>query len=422
MSRLWRILFLALLGVFVLGAALGIVAWRNRQELALLLLDEPPPPPPRPTPSRPVVPAPPPALPTPVQAPPSPRALSWEGLKAHPYEGRFFADLEAMRRMGDLSQTLLEAVKDLKDAAGLFPTASNRATFTARDYAQCSFKEPFQLRLAPEGAQVEFAAEPLLLRWWPARGLFEAALCRLLLAQESSGFAAAPEWFQAGASLHLTGLGPVYERRCLLQSQRPPLQLVGPLADGLPDSWLCGYWAFEALRSRKGEEAVKALLAATRGGDWKVALKAVGETPEEFEKGYRGWAADSLGRRTASRADFLEAQGLLRHRKEAEALAKLEAFEKERPLDLYAGEVSYYLNYARYRLGKYDEAARGFTALLMNAPYTTSCQSKAHFFTGRCYQLQGYGPMAAPEYHIAAFEPANPLLLRLATKRQESLR
>jgi len=418
-SRLWRFLFFLLLGLLALGALLGALAWKNRADLARLVVEEPEAPRPRPARPEPAVP-PAPAVPAP--AVPAPRSLSWEGLRVRPYEGRLAADIEAMRRMGDLDQLLLDAVKDLKDGPGLFPSASDRAEFVPLDYAACTFREPFALRPAPGGgARVEFAAEPVVLGWWPARALLAAALCRVILEKEAPGFAAAPEWFKAGAVLHLTDLGEVYETRQLLESQKPPLQRVGPLADGLPETWLCGYWAFEAFRARRGDAAVKAVLGAMRTGDWRAGLQAGGESPEEFERGYRAWVVSYLKDRTAGREAFLDAVTLLRRRREAEAAPLLAAFVKERPLDLYAGEARYYLAYARYRLGEYDEAARGFADLLVNAPQTTSFQSKAHFFAGRCYQLQGYGPMASPEYAIAAFEPANPLLVRLAQQRLESL-
>ncbi len=422
MSRVWRTLFLILLGILALAAVLGAVAWRHHGDLALLLVEETPPPacpPGRPRPSPPAVP--PPSSPPAAPAPPA-RTPSWEGLSVAPYAGRYAADIDALRRLGDLSQSLLDGVKDLRDASGLFPAARNRARFVPLDYADCTFREPFAVRpVAPGESRVEFAVEPLILGWWPARGLLAAALARVVLEQEASGFAAAPEWLKAGAALDLSGFGPVVETRALLEARQPPLQLAGPL--GGDDPWLRGYWAFRALRARRGGDAARSLVLALRSGaDWRAALGAAGETPEEFEARYREWAAAYLRDRTVNRQAFLDAVALLRQRHEDQALPLLEAFVAERPLDLYAGEARYYLNYARYRTGDYDAAARGFTDLLVNAPQTTSFQSKAHFFTGRCYQLLGYGPMAAPEYAAAAREPANPRLVRLAIGRLEGVR
>ena len=422
MSRVWRFLFFLLLGLLALGALLGLVAWRNRTDLARLVVEEPSQVPPRPPrEGRTVVP--PPAAPAPPVPAPAPRALSWENLKVKPYAGRFAADLEASRRLGDLNQILLDAVKDLKDGAGLFPSVQERAEFVPLDYASCTFREPYSIRAGPGGeVRVEFPAEPILLGWWPSRTLLAAALSRVVLERQVPGYAAAPEWLRAGAALHLTELGRIYETRMLLENPRPPLQLVGPLTDGLPESWLCGYWAFEALKARRGEEAVKAALGAMRTGDWRAGIKAAGESPEEFEKGYRTWAEAHIRELTAGRGEFLEAVTLLRRRREAEALPRLQAFVKERPLDLYSGDARYYAAYARYRLGDYDDAARELEDLLVNAPQSTSFQAKAHFFAGRCYQLLGYGPMASPEYAIAAFEPANPLLVKMASQRLEQLR
>jgi tetratricopeptide (TPR) repeat protein len=220
-------------------------------------------------------------------------------------------------------------------------------------------------------------------------------------------------------ALHLSGFGATYARRALLESDRPPLQLVRPVAEAGDLAWLDGYFAVRALSARKGNEAVLAWADAMRSGKgWEEALQAAAsESFGSFDEQYRAWTTAPLKELSANRQVYLDAIGLLRHQKEPEAVPILEAFVAERPLDLYAGNARYYLYYAKYRLGEYEPAIDGFTDLLVNASATTTFQSKAHYFLGRSYQLAGYAPVAAGEYRTAGLEPDNPLLIKLVQQR-----
>lgn len=425
MTRLWRTMFIALLGLFLLAAGLGLVAWRHRGDLAYLYVPSPA------EPSRSAkleaaLPAPRPEVATPAKtaaSAPVQRPMSWAGLRLEPYSGRFVGDGDAITSLGDLDQALAGAMKDLKDGSGLYPTALNRALFKPLDYQSCAFKQPFEVVDRGGECNVEFAAEPLMLKWWAPREMLSSALCRVLLTEDCPGYAASPEWFRAGLSLKLGGLGPVYETRSLLELNVPPMQAISGLGEGGERQWLNGYWAFRSIEARHGEEGIKALVGSLkRGESWQAALKACGEDPGQFDARYREWSKAYLRDRTANRENFLSMISLLRQLREEEAAPLLEAFVKEQPLDLYTGDARYWLGNCYYRLGRYEEASRVLADLLTNAPYTTSLQGKCFYFLGRCYQMMGYAPMALPEYAAAAREPDNPLLVRLATAHLEAAR
>ena len=115
-------------------------------------------------------------------------------------------------------------------------------------------------------------------------------------------------------------------------------------------------------------------------------------------KNYRTWTTAYLRDRCANRQDLLDAVALLRLQKEAQTIPVLEAFVKNRPLDLYAGNAQYFLNYARFREGDYREAINGYGPLV-NASGSTSWQGKAHYFLGRSYQLSGVLALAIKGVH-----------------------
>lgn len=424
MTRLWRTMFIALLGLFLLAAALGFFAWRHRGDLAYLYVPSPAEPP-RAARQAAALPAPKTEIGAPEKtavSPPVQRPMSWAGLRLEPYSGRFAGDGDAITSLGDLDQALAGAMKDLKDSSDLYPSAQNHALFKPLDYQSCAFKQPFEVVDKGGGeCSVEFAVEPLMLKWWAARDMLAAALCRVLLTEDCPGYADSPEWFRAGLSLKLSGLGPVYETRSLLELNIPPMQAISGLGESGERQWLNGYWAFRSIEARHGGEGIRALIGSLkRGESWQAALKASGEDPDAFDSRYREWSKAYLKDRAANRESFLSMISLLREQREEDAAPLLEAFVKEQPLDLYTGDARYWLGNCNYRLGRYDEASRGLADLLTNSPYTTSLQGKGLYFLGRCYQMMGYAPMALPEYAAAAREPDNPLLVRLATARLEA--
>ncbi len=425
MNRLLRTLFALLLGIFVLATGVGLVAWHHRKELAYLFIPN------QSVPSR-INQAPKPekeARPETVlpsanpPAAPAQRPMSWSGLKMAAYSGRFTGDGDAARALGDLDEALLDAIKDLKDGSGLYPTAQNITRFTPSDYQDCSFKQPFSVVKSPSGRyDVQFAVEPIMLKWWAARDLLSAALCQVLLDENCRAYGEAPEWFQVGLALDLSSFGPIYETRSLLSSSVPPIQLISGVGEGHERQWLNGYWAFRSLEARRGEGAIRSIVESLqKGADWQSALKGCGEEASALDDSYRGWTSAYLKDKTANRETLLNMVSLLREQREDEAAPLLNAFVKEQPLDLYAGDAAYWLGYCNYRLGKYEESSRELADLLTNSPYTTSLQSKAWYFLGRSYQMMGYTPMALPEYIAAAREPENPLLVRLATAKIEAL-
>ncbi len=425
MNRLWRTLFALLLGLFVLIACLGLVGWRHRKELAYLFIPDQPAPPRIERVARPETNAKQEkSEPTakPIAAQPE-RPMSWAGLKVEAYSGRFAGDGDAARALGDLDEALVEAIKDLKDGSGLYPSAQNLAQFNPSDYQACSFKQPFSVAKGGSGWwKAQFAVEPIMLKWWAARDLFAAALCQILLDENCPGYSAAPEWFQAGLVLNLTDFGHVYETRSLLSLSVPPIQAISGLGTGRERQWLNGYWAFRSIEARRGDEAIQLILGSLqKGADWQSALKACGEDEAVLNLSYREWASAYLKDKTANRDNLLGMISLLREQREEEAAPLLRNFVKEQPLDLYTGDATYWLGYCNYRLGKYEDSSRELSDLLTNLPYTTSLQSKASYFLGRSYQMMGYSPMALPEYIAAAREPENPLLVQLATAKKKAI-
>ncbi len=376
----------------------------------------------RPRAVRPRVAAPAPALSVPVPVEPAARVLSVEGLKVDPCQGDVCLEPEVAPVAARLEEDLLDAVKDLKDGAGLFPAAGNRVVFLPKSFRDCSFREPFAVRRGGGFSSVDLPVEPLVLRWWPARQVMAAALAWALLDQEIPAYGEAPLWFRAGAALHLSDFGEACTRRALLESDAPSL-LVRPLADSGEGAWVAGVWALRALEARRGREALRSWLSALRSGSsfWGGLSETCGESPETFESEYRRWAEAYVREITANRAEVVEAVALLRRGKDAEAAGRLEAFLGERPLDLYAGDAAYYLNYARVRRGEYRAAINGFTDLLVNAAGTTSLQGKAHYFMGRAYHFGGHAPLARAEYALAALSPDSDLLRKLAAERLKEL-
>jgi tetratricopeptide (TPR) repeat protein len=422
-TRLWRLAALSSLTLLICLAALGAVIWRYRDTLAYLVMAPSPagrpfkkPLPPKPSPA--------------ITVPPihvkveQKRVFSWAGLKMESYSGRLAGDFQAVQSMGDLEQSLMDAIKDLQEDSGIFPTAGDKIRFLPKDSRDCTFSEPYAVMAGSKGElRVEFPVEPLVLHWWPVREMLASALGEAILKEELPAFSDAPEWFRAGLMLNLSTFGRDYARRTILESDSPPLRLINPLAGGSSKAWVDGYWAFRAMIARQGPDSLKQVVAALRAGQsWQKALEGVtGQPLEAFTEGYRKWTEAHLRDITANRKTLLDAVTLLRERKEDQALPILHHFVQNHPLDLYAGNAEYFLNYARYRLGRYDEAINGFTGLLLNHPYTTSWQGKGHYFLGRCYQLSGYGPLALPEYRLASVSPNDQLLVKLARMRIKEL-
>ncbi len=412
-----------LLGLAAAGVAVAaLLLWMGLEGGDLRWLLAPEIPEVRPRAVRLPVAAPAPALSAPIPVEPAARELSVAGLKVESCQGEICLKPEVAPVAGRLEEDLLGAVKDLKDGAGLFPAGGNRVVFLPRSSRDCSFREAFAVRRGGGFSSVDLPVEPVVLGWWPARQVMAAALAWALLDQEIPAYGEAPRWFRAGAALHLSGFGEAYTRRALLESDAPPL-LVRPLGDSGDGAWEAGAWALRALEARRGREALRSWLSALRSGSsfWGGLSETCGESPETFESEYRHWAEAYVREVTANRGELMEAVALLRRGKDAEAAARLEAFVGGRPLDLYAGDAAYYLNYARVRRGAYTAAINGFTDLLVNAAGTTSLQGKAHYFMGRAYHFGGYAPLARAEYALAALSPDSDLLRKLAAERLKEL-
>ena len=355
---------------------------------------------------------------TPIR-PPRAQVVSWEGLSVGPCRSDLRLDLMVRRTLDHLDQDVLDAVKDLKDASGLFPVSENRVVIVPVARGEMPFREAYAVSLAQNGARVQLPLEPLVLGWWPTRAALASALAEAILLEDVPGYPEAPPWLRHGIALHLSGFGREYADRAVLENSLAPPQLVRPLDEAGDLAWLDGYWAVKALSARSGDEVVKRWIQGMfEGLTWKDALKnASGETPQVFEEHYRTWTTAYLRDRCANRQDLLDAVALLRLQKESQALQALETLVKNRPLDLYAGNAKYFLNYARFREGDYREAINGFTDLLVNAPASTTWQGKAHYFLGRAYQLSGYWPLAIREFMLASLDPDSELLRKLARQR-----
>jgi tetratricopeptide (TPR) repeat protein len=420
-GRGWRYSAEALAALVVVVAALAAVLVWQQRELSWLLRPEPEAPArsalgPRPPSSGPP--------PSPAPEPPAgPKALSVDGLEVEDRSGELAREPAVRRLVGRAEAELMGAVRDLKDRCGLYPTASDKVRVTLLPTGESLFQEAFQVSLAEGGARIDLPLEPLVLKWWMPREALAAGLAAALLIQQAPRYDQAPSWLRYGLALHLSGFGATVARREILLTERPPLQLVRPLSEAGEAAWVNGYWAVRAFASRKGEEAVQAWVEGLLAGQsWEEALGACGgESFQEFDGAHREWATAYLKEACANRQVYLDAVTLLRRQREADALPALAAFVSERPLDLYAGDARYYLNYARYRQGEYEAAIDGFNDLLNNDSPTTSRQGKARYFLGRSYQLAGYTPVAASEFRLAALEPENPLLVKLAQQRLKEI-
>jgi len=415
-SRKWRYAAELLGALLLVLAAAGAVLFWQRGELKWLLAPAPEPGKSR----RPVRTAPTPN-PSAAQAPQeaAPRTLSLDGLRVERYAGEQAQNPALHKSLQSLEADFLDSVKDLKDGCGLYPTAADKVVLVPRPKSECLFPEAFQVTLQDGGARLEVPVEPLALGWWDTRQLLAAGLAASILLQEARPYAQAPSWVRYGLALELSGLGKTYAQRVLLESDKPPLQLVRPLSEAGDFAWPDGYWAVRALSARKGNEAVLAWIEGMRSGKaWDEALLAASlESLDVFDEQYRAWSTAHLKELTANRQVYLDAVNLLREQKEQQAVPLLDAFVAGYPLDLYAGNARYFLNYARFRLGEYEPAIDGFTDLVNNASATTDFQGKAHYFLGRAYQLAGYSPVAAGEFRTASLEPENSLLVKLAQQR-----
>lgn len=406
---------LAVIGTAVACAAGGALVFH------LFRSSVPPPAPATVAPAKPPPAVSPPAL-TPPPPPPAPavapraQVVSWSGLQIAPCESDLRFDPMVTPVLGRLDQDILAAVKDLKDASGLFPVAEDRVSFVPVSRTEASFREAYAAAPAEGGVRVDVPLEPLVLAWWPSRQVLASALAEAILLQEVPRYAQAPAWLRHGIALHLSRFGPTYANRAVPDSTLPPPQLVRPLDETGDLAWLDGYWAVRALSARRGDETVKRWMQRMfEGRTWTEALlDASGETPQVFQENYMAWATAHLRDRCANRQAVADAVALLRLQKEGEAAALLTTFVQNNPLDLYAGNAKYFLNYARFRLGDYEDAINGFTNLLVNDPATTTWQGKAHYFLGRSYQLAGYRPLALKEYMLAALDPDSALLRKLA--------
>jgi tetratricopeptide (TPR) repeat protein len=420
MNRALRLAAWAGLGLVAAGAAVAFVLYLRGQLPRPRNASQAPQPAPAPPPREATEPAAASPLPPP---PPAPRALSWENLTVGAIEGDLRLKPPVAKVLDLLDQDLLGAVKDLKDDSGLFPCAANHVVFVPVSRKEAAFREAYSVLPAKTGMRVEVPVEPLVLGWWTGRAALESALAEALLLEEVPALSKAPAWLRAGAALQLSGFGETYTRRVLLDWGPPPAQLIRPLRDSGDQAWADGYFAMRAFVAEKGDEALRRWIEAMRAGKgWEEALRsAAGESFDEFDGRYRNWAQAYLRGLCVNRQVLLDAVAYLRQEKDQEAYPLLKDFVEKQPLDLYAGNARYFLNYCRYRLGEYDRAIEGFTDLLVNASSATTWQGKAHYFAGRCYQLTGYPPLAIQQYRLAALDPDDALLEQLAQKRLKEL-
>jgi tetratricopeptide (TPR) repeat protein len=423
MTNRWRLTAIALATILLCSVCVGLAIYLHRQDLRWLVATQPPPPPSAPR-LKPPPPPPEPEIAAEAPAPPAVRHLSWKGLKVGDYTGARRLNPDIQQALGRLDQDLLDAIKDLKDLSGLFPTATDHITIVPMDRQDCGFDEAFRVTLSGGQARVELPIEPLVLGWWRPRQVLSAALAAGILIQEVPSYAQAPPWVRYGIALQLSGFGELYARRSLLDTDKSPLQMARPLGDSAELAWVDGYWAAKAFVAAKGDDALRNWIEAMRSSmPWdRALLQAGGESPQDYNERYQAWIKAHLRDLCVSRDAFREAVALLRQQREKEAVVLLEAFVKDRPLDLYNGNARYYLNYARYRLGYYDRAIEGFTDLLVNFTTSTSWQAKAHYFMGRSYQLSGYGPLAQHEYELSLLAPDDPLLVKLAHQRLSEIK
>ncbi len=346
------------------------------------------------------------------------RILSTSGLRVAKYEGNNRLEKQVWKTTGELQEDLIEAVKDLKDTVGLFPTAADRITFVLKAQSNYTFSEPFFISSDGREIRVELPIEPLVLGWWKPGEILSAALAGAILEKEVPSYSKAPLWFRFGAALRLSGFGETYAHRFVINSDRRPQRLIRPLSDSGELSCLDGYWAIRSFTADRGTGALLAWIETMRAGNscgQALALSA-GENLSDFERNYYKWTSAYLGKKCANRRFLLDQVMRLRLRQPAKVIPALEKFIENHPLDWYAGNARYFLNYARFRRGNYSRAIDGFTDLLVNAPSETSWQAKAHYFLGRSYQLSGYGAIALDEFKEAALS-ADPLLKKLAKQR-----
>lgn len=346
------------------------------------------------------------------------RILSTDGLRVTQYGGADRLDDKIWQTTEGLDQDLLDAVKDLKDAVGLYPTAADRVTVVPLPQSQCTFREPFEVVPSGAGFKVNLPVEPLALGMWKARDALSASLAVSILEREVPTLRDAPSWLIYGIALNFSDLGYTWERRAVLDSDGAPKLLIRRLKDAGNLSWADGYWALRAFSFRKGRGAVFGWIEAMRAGEsWREALTgSSGESPDDFEAAYVKWTTRYLDQKCANRRFLLDQVAKLRLRRERDVVPVLSKFVEEHPLDWYAGNARYFLNYARFRIGRYDRAIEGFSDLLLNQPESTTWQGKAHYFMGRAYQLSGYAPLAEEQFKIAALSD-NPLLVKLAVRR-----
>lgn len=351
-------------------------------------------------------------------SPPPRRILSTDGLKVMKYAGSNGLDKRIWETTNGLDQDLLDAVKDLKDAVGLYPSASDRMVVVPLPRSKCAFREPFEVIPFGEGFRVKLPVEPIALGMWKARESLSAALAVSILEREVPSLREAPSWLIHGIAMDFSELGHTWELRTVLESDEPPRLLIRQLKYAGDLAWVDGYWALRAFSERKGEQALFDWIEAMRTGlSWRDALtKSSGETPEEFEAEYEKWATEHLDQKCANRRFLLDQVAKLRLREEKDVVPVLSKFVEEHPLDWYAGNARYFLNYARFRLGMYDRAIEGFSDLLLNDAESTTWQGKAHYFMGRAYQLSGYAPLAEEQFRTALLSD-NPLLVKLAKRR-----
>jgi hypothetical protein len=355
---------------------------------------------------------------------PRKKEVSIENIRILPYEGRQMGFLPVINAVSGLESSLSTSIRILSAKSAVLPSKEDRLDFVPVDSAKLSVDAPYEVVLDGGGSSVKILIpiEALTLRFYPADELIASALVEALLAKQSRAFADSPDFLRHGLALYISGFGDYYEKRFLIRADREPAQMALPLSDSSSSAWADGFWALKALRDKRGDDGVATLLnEIVDGKEYKGALeKAFGADFNAFQDHYKAFSLNYLSVIMTNRPLFKKAVLLLRELKEEECYPILLDFTKNHPTDLYAGEASYYLSYADYRLGNSQKAIDGFLDLLNNRPYSMVSQGKAHYFLGRCYDLKRFRSLAVIEYRLGNLEDSD-LLKKASDMRLKEL-
>lgn len=215
-----------------------------------------------------------------------------------------------------------------------------------------------------------------------------------------------PKWIREGLALYAVGQGEGRIHYLLIYADGECEKLVNGLeGKHTLEDYAEDYLAFDYIRSKFGEGEIKQFVnKLIKGSNYRAALKELtNDDWETFQKNLRAHALKRL-KEIATKDSFLQNYQEVHKKVEKKdyhaIISATEEILQKTPDDYLAANLKYYRAKAFSRLGKYQEAIKGFQEIVEKYSDKTGLDDEAKFYIGWCYYQQGKYEEAASELAV----------------------